>query len=92
MTAERWYNKRYYGAEAQKMWQIGAGLGSLLLFVVMPVWLQYWSDKHKMKKMDIASNAKLRDDLQRQVYELRLSYRKKLADGTLELPATPPKV
>jgi hypothetical protein len=78
-----WYRKVYKGAEAQKLWQAGAGVGLLLVFVILPTSMQYTVEEMKKTKLGRASHAQLKDDLQRQVYEEGLELRRRL----LEMPS-----
>lgn len=73
MTA--WYNKKYYGPKAEGMLQSGVAVGALLVFVVLPLWIERCSSERRKRHMVANANGKLREDLARKVYELRLERR-----------------
>jgi hypothetical protein len=37
-----WYNKVYYGAQAEKMWQLGFATSTFLTLVLIPAFFEYW--------------------------------------------------
>lgn len=74
------YRKKYYGAKAQKMWQIGFGIGAFVTFVLAPAWFDYWMEYTKDKNHYSSSPLNHRTDLQKMVYEKRLEHRRILQE------------
>lgn len=78
-----WYRKQYTGAKLQAMWQIAFGVIGLCTFVIVPTFFDYWMNvqKEKFSIPYIETMELPRDRLQRMVYEKRLEFRRKIAEG-----------
>ena len=83
------YKKKFYGAKAQRMWQIGMGVGVFFTFVLAPAWFDYWMEYQKEKNNYINTKSTHRTDLQQRVYDKRIEFRKILQEESTGKEATP---
>ncbi|RYH20341.1 hypothetical protein EON65_23720 [archaeon] len=70
----------YKKASAERLWQVRAGVGLLLVMVKMPMSMDYTSQQKRKMKLESAMDAPQREKLQRMVFEKNMALHKRLAE------------